>query len=566
MTSPIFIALRRLRAPLLVLIAVYAIGIVGFMLIPGRDADGNPWEMSIFHAFYFITYTASTIGFGEIPFPFTDAQRLWATVVIYLSVVGWAYTIASLLSLGQDRGFRQAMKRAAFTRDVRGRAEPFVIVCGFGETGTLICEGLDRSGTRFVVVERDEARVAEVDLAGFSATTPALCGDARLPENLLIAGLQHARCRGVLAVTDDDEANLAVAIAVRLLNPRIPILARARSEEVAENMTSFRTDHVINPFTVFGEYLSLLLRAPRVYELLDRLIGSAASPETTERLPPRGHWVVAGYGRFGREVVECFDREGLDITIIDPSPATDTDRPVVRGTGTNEAPLRAAGIERAVGVVAGTDNDVNNLSIAVTARAVNPDLYVIVRQNHTANAALFSAFRADYTVVSRAIVAEHCIALVRTPQLAPFIARVTHGDEPVAAALLDRIDARVGHARITAWGVRVSAAGAPAIHRALMVEHATVTLDALLRDPAVRDRSLPAIPLLHLRNGEATLAPPGDLELRAGDEVLLAGTNEARERLQQTLENVNVRDYVLFGRDIPGGLVWERLTRSSRGT
>jgi Trk K+ transport system NAD-binding subunit len=561
MTSPIFIALRRLRPPLLVLIAVYAIGIVGFMLIPGQDADGRPWQMSIFHAFYFITYTASTIGFGEIPYAFTDAQRLWAIVVIYLSVLGWAYTIGSVLALGQDRAFRDALRRSRFGRQVRGRTDPFVIVCGFGETGALICAALDRSGTRFVVVEKDDTRVAEVDLQGYSATTPAITGDARLPENLLLAGLQHVRCRGVVAVTDDDEANLAVAIAVRLLKPRVTVLARCRDEAVAENMASFHTDHVINPFTVFGEYLSLLLRAPRVYDLLDRIVGSAASPEQTERLPPRGRWVVCGYGRFGREVVECFDRQGLEITIIDPDPPPDVDRPVVRGTGTNEAPLRAAGIERAVGIVAGTDNDVNNLSIAVTARNIKPDLYVIVRQNHTASAPLFQAYRADYTVVSRAIVAEHCIALVRTPLLGPFIRRVILGDEPAAEQLLARLEALVGDERITAWSVHLNAAGAPAMHPAMVMDHASLTIGALLRDPSARERPLHAVPLMLARDGQLAIAPGGDAPLAAGDELLLAGTNRARERLQQTLANANVRDYVLTGRDIPGGTVWQRLTR-----
>jgi Trk K+ transport system NAD-binding subunit len=560
MTSPIFIALRRLRAPLLMLITVYAVGIVGFLAIPGQDADGRPAAMSIFHAFYFITYTASTIGFGELPNAFTDAQRLWAIVVIYLSVLGWAYTIGSVLSLGQDRAFREAVRRERFARQVRGRSEAFVIVCGFGETGALICAALDRSNTRFVVVEKNETRVAEVDLQGYSATIPAITGDARLPENLLVAGLQHPRCRGVVAVTDDDEANLAVAIAVRLLNPRVPVLARCRDEDVAANMASFHTDHVINPFTLFGEYLSLLLRAPRVYELLDRLVGSAASPETTDRLPPRGRWVVCGYGRFGREVVECFDRQGLEITIIDPDPPADSDRPIVRGTGTNEAPLRAAGIEQAVGIVAGTDNDVNNLSIAVTARHVKPDLYVIVRQNHTANAALFQAFAADYTVVSRAIVAEHCIALVRTPLLAPFIRRVIGGEEPAAEALLGRIETLVGSERITAWSVRLNAADAPAVHRALM-DGIAVDFAGLLHDPSDRERTLHAVPLMLARDGVLDMAPADRAPLRAGDEILFAGTNTARERLQRTLENANVRDYVLLGRDIPGGTVWALLTR-----
>ena len=38
--------------------------------------------MSLFQAFYFMTYTASTIGFGEIPQGFTDRQRLWVVVII----------------------------------------------------------------------------------------------------------------------------------------------------------------------------------------------------------------------------------------------------------------------------------------------------------------------------------------------------------------------------------------------------------------------------------------------------------------------------------------------------
>jgi Trk K+ transport system NAD-binding subunit len=564
MTSPIFIALRRLRAPLLLLIAVYTVGIVGFLFIPGADGEGRPWRMSIFHAFYFITYTASTIGFGELPHPFSDAQRLWATVVIYLSVIGWAYTVASLLALGQDRAFRAALRRERFARQVRGRTEPFVMVCGFGETGALICRALDRSGVRFVVVERDEQRVAEVDLRGYAATTPALTGDVRLPENLLLAGLQHPRCRGVLAVTDDDRANLAVAIAVRLLNPRVPVLARCRDEAVAANMASFDTDHVINPFTVFGEYLSLLLRAPRVYELLDRLIGSAASPETTERLPPRGRWVVCGYGRFGREVVACFDRQGIDIAIVDPDPHPLEDRPVVRGTGTDEAALRAADIERAVGIVAGTDNDVNNLSIAVTARALKPSLYVIVRQNHHANSALFSAYGADYTVVSRAIVAEHCIALVRTPSLAPFVRRVIGEDTRAAETLLERLEARAGKHHLTSWEVRLDAAGAPALDATMTQRRAAVTLGDLLRDPAARDHALPAVALMLERGGARVIAPPESTALAAGDLLLFAGTGGARERMAQTLSDANVRDYVLLGRDLPGGTLWQRLSRPAR--
>ncbi|MDH4351554.1 MAG: ion channel, partial [Gemmatimonadota bacterium] len=65
MNSTLLLTLRRLRAPIIVLIVVFAVGMVGLVLIPGQDQDGQPWHMSLFQAFYFMTYTASTIGFGE---------------------------------------------------------------------------------------------------------------------------------------------------------------------------------------------------------------------------------------------------------------------------------------------------------------------------------------------------------------------------------------------------------------------------------------------------------------------------------------------------------------------
>ncbi len=61
--------------------------------------------MDFFHAIYFVSFLGSTIGFGEIPYPFTDAQRMWTTFIIYLAAVGvWLYAIGSILTLIQDSG------------------------------------------------------------------------------------------------------------------------------------------------------------------------------------------------------------------------------------------------------------------------------------------------------------------------------------------------------------------------------------------------------------------------------------------------------------------------------
>ena len=46
MSHPFRTIVRRLRTPLLVLLVVYSISIIGYMLIPGVDDQGQPWKMS----------------------------------------------------------------------------------------------------------------------------------------------------------------------------------------------------------------------------------------------------------------------------------------------------------------------------------------------------------------------------------------------------------------------------------------------------------------------------------------------------------------------------------------
>lgn len=101
----LWIILQRMRLPFIVILSTYTIAMTGLLLIPGVDENGNSFQLSIFDAFYFISYTATTIGFGETPFPFTHNQRIWVSVSIYLVVIGWFYSIGTLLSLFQNKVF-----------------------------------------------------------------------------------------------------------------------------------------------------------------------------------------------------------------------------------------------------------------------------------------------------------------------------------------------------------------------------------------------------------------------------------------------------------------------------
>ena len=194
-------------------------------------------------------------------------------------------------------------------------------------------------------------------------------------------------------------------------------------------MASFGTDHIINPFARFAEYLGLAVASPERFRLIDMLTGLPETPLPEPHRPPAGRWILCGYGRFGHLLATHLQPAGIDLTIIDPGCADCASTPTIRGHGTEAVTLRQAGIDSAAGIIAGSDNDVNNLSIAVTAAELNPSLFVVARQNHHVNSSLFDAYRDDYTMVPSRIIAQECIAILTAPMLAAFLSLLRERDE-----------------------------------------------------------------------------------------------------------------------------------------
>jgi len=217
MDTILFLILRKLRRPIILIIVSFGVCIFGLTLMPGVDDQGNTRYLTIFESFYIISYTATTIGFGEIPYAFTQAQRLWMTFSIYVTVIPWFYAIGRIVTLLQDPSLRQATYINSFTKSVEAINTPFYILCSYGESASYLAKALDQKDIRVVIIESQEDRLYDLELSNTLNSIPALCGDAKLPENLIRAGVHHPQCRGVVTLTDNDEVNLAVAIAVKLM-------------------------------------------------------------------------------------------------------------------------------------------------------------------------------------------------------------------------------------------------------------------------------------------------------------------------------------------------------------
>ena len=150
-----------MRKPFLVIIVTYVISIIGFLLIDGKDANGDVYHMTIFDAFYFVSYTATTIGFGEIPFPFTYPQRIWVSIATFLTVLGWFYSIGTLISLLQDKLFLQEIERARFLKQIKNLDEKFILILGYNPVTKKIITKAIEQGIRAVVVEKDSLKIED---------------------------------------------------------------------------------------------------------------------------------------------------------------------------------------------------------------------------------------------------------------------------------------------------------------------------------------------------------------------------------------------------------------------
>jgi Trk K+ transport system NAD-binding subunit len=555
MDSILFLILRRLRRPIILIVVSFSIAVLGLSLMPGIDDQGQAWHMSIFQALYVISYTATTIGFGEVPYAFSQAQRLWMTFSIYTTVIPWFYAIGKIVTLLQDTGLKQAIVTNRFARAVQKLQEPFYILCSYGQSANLLVHALDEKGIRVVVIESSNERLNELELADTKNVVPHLCADAVLPENLIRAGILNPHCSGVVTLTDNDEVNLAVAVAVKLMNPDLLVVARAERSDVAANMASFGTDHIINPYTLFGDQLAMRVHALGTYLLHEWLTGVPGDTLPPPETPPTGRWVVCGYGRFGKSVVENLEREHITTTIIEAMPELTGCHDCIVGSGTEAKTLLEADIKNAVGLVAGTDNDINNLSIVMTAYELNPQLFVVIRKNRRHNGSLFKQFSADITMQPTEIIAHECLAYLISPLLAQFLSLLRTQTNDWANQLISQLVGVVGDHVPETWAITIDQANAPAVMD-FFNENKKVTLAHLTVNPSARTESLAVVPILLVRGQETILLPDLSSSLMPGDRILLCGTPSAKSVLNASLNNIRMLTYIVDGIDLPNSLFW----------
>jgi Trk K+ transport system NAD-binding subunit len=569
--SPVMsMIMARMRAPLILLIIIYSVAITGLILIPGVDDQGNPWRMSIFHAFYYVSFTATTIGFGEIPYELSDPQRFWVICTIYMTVIAWFYAIGNILGLVQDPVFIKARNENRFRKQVNKIRDRFYLVCGLGETGYEVVKALTNEHYRAVVIEKDPENLLENNIYDLQEFVPCLIADASFPRNLELAGISKPNCNGVIGATASDETNLKVALSSKLLHPEGKVVCRSDMKAFEDNMRSFNTDYVVNPYNTFADIFSMLLHSPSLHLIFDWLTGAPDSQITDEPLKIKyGRWLLCSYGRFGSGLYQKFLEHDVEVTVLDSNKEAyerfmeeniDQVADIISATGIDERSLEKAGVADAVGIIAGGGDDANNLSTIMTARQINPDIFVVARQNLRDNSVLFKNVKADLVMQPREITARMICVMFLNPMLCDFLKLAKKQDEEWCNIVISRLSAVIGESKPHIWTVRIHHKETPAVFKAIALGR-KVTVNCITIDPLSNIHKLKCVPLLLKRLGQDHIMPDEDMKLEHGDQIMFCGMRESMNSMNWVLTAMPSLNYVMHYESEPESYLIKYLLR-----
>jgi voltage-gated potassium channel len=137
------------------------------------------------------------------------------------------------------------------------------------------------------------------------------------------------------------------------------------------------------------------------------------------------HFVVAGYGRVGREAAHELRQAGVPVVVVDPGTAAvrlaaEAGFLVLEGDASEDSVLEQSGVKRARALVATTANDATNLYVILSARLLNPTLFIASRAVDEASAPKLLRAGANRALSPYAIGGRRLAHLMLSPRVVDF--------------------------------------------------------------------------------------------------------------------------------------------------
>jgi len=264
---------------------------------------------------------------------------------------------------------------------------------------------------------------------------------------------------------------------------------------------------------------------------LNKALGARRMTKEIEALD--GHTIVCGVGRMGTILARDLHSAGKPFVVVDMDEhrlkrAEEEGYLVVEGDATEESILEQAGIMRAGVLASVLSEDATNVFVTITARAMNPDLFIVARGENPRTERKLLVSGANKVVLPTAIGATKVAQLIIRPSAESMLGQLTSqsdlGDE------LGQIGLQFGELTVED--------GSPLVGRSLSAIE-------------VRSNHGFLIVALKHRNGATIVNPPADTALEAGDVVIVLGHDDdipqLAERFAASRKTITYRGVTLEG-------------------
>jgi len=293
--------LRRLRALLIVLAAIVALGTIGLVITE---------DVGVWRGFIWTLDILATVG--SIPAPETVGGQIVKVALIVLGVGTLFYGLVTVTEVFVSGHLAELLQERRAQKLIDATSDHYII-CGFGRVGRQVARDLRAAGARYVVVDhnpemRDHAQGIGVRF---------IEGEPSDDEVLRSAGVMRAR--GVIACVDSDADNIFITLTVRGLRPDIAIVARASEEAVEAKLLRAGATRVISPYKTSGAEMARIALNPQIRGALE--VAPEYRMEEIEVAPgSAGEGQAIGDVRGGAIIVGVRDASGQ----FQPQPSAET--------------------------------------------------------------------------------------------------------------------------------------------------------------------------------------------------------------------------------------------------
>lgn len=223
-----------------------------------------------------------------------------------------------------------------------------------------------------------------------------------------------------------------------------------------------------------------------------------------------GHYIVCGFGRIGRTVTEILKEKPLKVVVIEKDPQyiplfQEKNQLFILGEATSEEHLVKAGIERAKGLVAAASSDADNVYIALTARGLNPKLFILARAAAEYSVSKLIRAGADKVVSPYDIGARRMANTILRPTVIDFIELAVHNRN---------LDLQMEE---------------------LTIGEQSQIKNATLLDSDIRKDYNLIIVAIKKKSGEMIFNPASQTKIQQGDTLVALGDRENLNRLEKKL-------------------------------